>query len=455
MLRIKEALKSVDETKALVIESDAINKVAKLFADQFPGETAVIVADQYMYELLGKKVADLLDELQVTQDTPFVFSDQELLANYENVELLSIFLKKTKAIPIAIGSGIINDLAKLASHNTERRYMCVVTAASVDGYTAYGASITLNGSKQTFSCPAPLACLVDVDIVRNAPITMSASGYADVFAKVTSGADWILADSLGVEAINPKAWSIAQGGLHKSLSNPEGIIDRERDAFALLTERLMLSGLAMQQAKSTRPASGAEHHFSHLWDMEHHLHNNKPIAHGFQVAIGILAITAFYEQLLETNIEDLDVELCCSKWPSLDFFTQSAKEMFNNTDFPEIGVEEMKAKYISKEELRDQLTLLKKDWAQIKAKLSKQLIPFAEVKRCFKIVGVPTEPEEIGITRKYLKETFHRALYIRRRFTILDLAIRINMTEKWLDVIFAEDGIWTINDYSFSDKKEQ
>ena len=58
-------------------------------------------------------------------------------------------------------------------------------------------------------------------------------------------------------------------------------------------------------------------------------------------------------------------------------------------------------------------------------------------------------------TRKYLKETFHRALYIRRRFTILDLAIRINMTEKWLDVIFGEDGIWTINDYSFSDKKEQ
>lgn len=443
MMYIEEALKYVDETKALIIEDGAINKVAALFNKQFPNKKGIIVSDQYMYDKFGKRIANILDEFQIIQDNPFIFKDLELMANYENVERLTNSLKKNKAIPIAVGSGIINDLTKLAAHNSERRYMCVATAASVDGYTAFGASITIDGSKQTFSCPAPQACLADINIISKAPFHMSAAGYADVFAKITAGADWILADSLEVELINKKAWNIAQNGLHKAVLNPEGIFERDKDAFKVLTERLMLSGLAMQQAKSTRPASGAEHHFSHLWDMEHHLHHNKPIPHGFQVAIGTLAITALYEQLLQTNMNELDVDLCCSLWPSLDFFVQSAKEMFMHTDFPQIGVQEMKAKYISKVELKEQLILLKKNWEKIKERLSQQIIPFKEVKRCLKIMNVPTEPEEIGITKEYLRETFNRALYIRRRFTILDLAVRTNMMEKWLDEIFSANGIWS------------
>ena len=95
-------------------------------------------------------------------------------------------LKNHDAIPIAVGSGTINDLTKLSSHLTGRRYMCVGTAASMDGYTAFGASITADGSKQTFNCPAPQACLADLDIICQAPIEMTASGYADLFAKITA-----------------------------------------------------------------------------------------------------------------------------------------------------------------------------------------------------------------------------------------------------------------------------
>ena len=90
--------------------------------------------------------------------------------------------------------------------------MCVATAASMDGYTAFGASITAEGAKQTFSCPAPLAVLADTNIIRKAPGIMTASGYADLFAKVTAGADWILADWMGVEKIDETAWSIVQDG---------------------------------------------------------------------------------------------------------------------------------------------------------------------------------------------------------------------------------------------------
>ena len=96
-------------------------------------------------------------------------------------------------------------MTKLAAHRTGRRYVAVGTAASMDGYTAYGASITYNGSKQTFPCPAPIAVVADLDVMRAAPAELNAAGYADLMAKTVAGADWLLADAVGNEAINPGA----------------------------------------------------------------------------------------------------------------------------------------------------------------------------------------------------------------------------------------------------------
>ena len=117
----------------------------------------------------------------------------------------------------------------------------------------------------------------------------------------------------------------------------------------------MLGGFAMQWSKSSRPASGAEHQFSHLWNMEHHLNNGEHISHGFQVSIGMLAVTAFYEQVLRTPLENLDVEACCAAWPTPEELEKTALEMFVGTDFPNIGVQETKAKYVTHEELDDQM----------------------------------------------------------------------------------------------------
>ncbi len=443
MSRLESVLKNVDETKALLIEKGAINKVADLFKSQFYDAKAVIVTDQIIFDMVGEKIKNLLDEHGVPQEQPFVF-EVPLLAAYENAELLTEALKKHDAIPIAVGSGIINDLVKLSSHQAGRRYMCVATAASVDGYTAYGSSLTLDGAKQTFSCPAPLACLADSEMISQAPLSMTAAGYADMFAKIPAGADWILADALGLDPINETTWSIVQGGLHEALSHPEGIVERVPETYGLLTERLMLSGLAMQHSKSTRPASGAEHYFSHVWDMEYHTYNGRKVAHGFQVSIGTLAVTALYEQLMKIPIEELDIEHCKNVWPTLDQFILSAVDMFKDTDYLHITATEIIAKYISKDKLGEQLEMLKSKWPAIKEKLSKQIVPFDEVKRCLKVVGAPVEPEEIGISREYLRETYYRASYLRRRFTVLDLVTRTDTMERCLDNIFGKNGIWEI-----------
>jgi glycerol-1-phosphate dehydrogenase [NAD(P)+] len=86
-------------------------------------------------------------------------------------------------VPVAVGSGTVNDLVKRSSEELGLRYMVVGTAASMDGYTSFGASITKDGMKQTLSCKAPLGCIVDSAVAAAAPAEMTASGYADLIAK--------------------------------------------------------------------------------------------------------------------------------------------------------------------------------------------------------------------------------------------------------------------------------
>jgi glycerol-1-phosphate dehydrogenase [NAD(P)+] len=433
MLNIKDALAAAIETKALRIGWGILKEVADLFNEQFPGKTAVIIADPITYRVAGEFVYQNLEQTGVTQLQPFLFVDPSLYAEYTHVDELLAFLKANDAIPIAVGSGTINDLTKLAAHLANRQYLCIATAASMDGYTAFGASITSDGAKQTFDCPAPQACLADIAIISKAPSEMTASGYADLFAKVTAGADWILADYLQVEAIDDKAWSIVQDGLHQALSDPEGVRKGDPVAITKLVEGLMLSGFAMQWARSSRPASGAEHQFSHLWNMEHHLYQGASVSHGFQVSIGTLAITALYQRFLATNLAELAIDAACAKWPTLMNARVEALSMFEGTDFPQIGLQETTAKYNTPEELKAQLILLKEDWVTLKGKLLAQIVPLAEAKRRLALVGAPTEPEQIGISREKLRSTFIKAQFIRRRFTILDIAVRTGYLDQWLD----------------------
>jgi glycerol-1-phosphate dehydrogenase [NAD(P)+] len=440
--RLRDALSAARETRDLRVTSGALRDVADMFARHFPGRRAILIADPQSYAVAGKVVLGSLCARDLALPEPLLLADPNLHAEYTFVEKIEAALRGCDAIPIAVGSGTINDLVKLAAHRVDRRYFCVATAASMDGYTAFGASITFRGSKQTFDCPAPMAVLADIDVIRRAPPEMTASGYADLLAKITAGADWILADALSVELIDARAWSIVQGGLRDALADPAGARAGNVMAISQLTEGLMLGGFAMQWTKSSRPASGAEHQFSHLWDMEHHTHQGAAPSHGFKVGIATLAVAALYEAILRQPIATLDVERCCAAWPGRPEAEARVRRLFVREDFLDRAVEETRAKHVSTDELRAQLTRLKNVWPDLSARVRGQLLPLAELRRRLDLVGAPIEPEAIGITRERLRASFVRAYHIRRRFTVLDLAVRTGLLEPALDAIFGPGGIW-------------
>lgn len=447
MDRVKLALENATQTKDLLVGAGILEKVADLFKAQFPGKRALIVADTTTFRVAGQRVCDIFKAAGIAQDEPYIFNEPDMHAEWPYIERLDALFKQTDATPVAVGSGTINDLTKLSSYHTGRRYMTVATAASMDGYLAFGASITKDGAKQTFPCTATQALLADLDIIATAPPAMTASGYADLFAKVPAGADWIVADELGIEPIDPVAFSIVQDGLHEALSDPEG--DRNGDLKALkqLIEGLCLGGFAMQAyPKSSRPASGADHQFSHLLNMEHFvMKNGQAPSHGFQVSIGTLVSLSFYDQLLNhSDIEAIDVDRCVAAWPPLEEQEARALKMFEGTDFPTLGATEIKAKYVTPEQLRSELNLFKAKWPELKKRLQKQLVTPAEAVRRLKLVGAPTEPEDIDLPRTRLRDSIIRAQSIRRRYTILDLGLRTLLLPQWTESLFGRGGLWEI-----------
>jgi hypothetical protein len=87
-----------------------------------------------------------------------------------------------------------------------------------------------------------------------------------------------------------------------------------------LIEGLVMSGLGMQSYQSSRTASGAEHQFSHLWEMEGLGHGEAtkgpPLSHGFKVGVGSVAIAALYERILERDLGNLDVTRSAEPGPA-------------------------------------------------------------------------------------------------------------------------------------------
>ena len=313
---IETALQRARDTKALEFGKGAMERLPGMLRTLFPGKKVVTVADVNTFAAAGQRVCDILTAAGIPMAENFIFRDPELYAEWSYLEELEAYLRQIDAVPVAVGSGVINDLTKLASHHLGRRYVIVGTAASMDGYTAYGASITYEGNKQTFDCPAPLGVVFDPAVAAKAPAGMSASGYADLLAKVPAGADWIIADTVGSEAVDDFAFGLVQKNLRKALSDPAAVANGDVEATGMLADGLIMSGFAMQAISSSRPASGTDHQFSHFWDMEGLCFNGRHVSHGFKVGIGTMVSTACLEFLISKDLSNIDIDACVAAWPS-------------------------------------------------------------------------------------------------------------------------------------------
>ncbi|PWM77955.1 sn-glycerol-1-phosphate dehydrogenase [Victivallis vadensis] len=405
------------ETECFILDSGALAAVPGLCREFFPGRRPWIVADGNTWEAAGKGVFNSLREAGLTPAEPYLFPASPLLhAENRHVDTL-VAAMLPDAVPVAVGGGTVNDLVKRAAFVAGRRYLCVPTAASVDGFTSSGASLVKDGLKQTLPCPAPLALAADTDVLKAAPPEMAAAGYADLAAKIPAGADWLIVDTLGLEPVRPEVWQMVQPELRDRLSEPA---DLEKIFLGLAA-----TGYAMQLYRDSRPASGAEHLVSHVWEME-----GSEASHGFKVGIGTLAVTAMMTEAFRLSAAELRRVASPPSGP--EEREREIAALLSRGVYGDAAGIAMK-KFLSGNELLERRSLIASKWEQMGERVLRQLIPFNEMKRQFQRAGCPVHPAEIGLARADFRDGFRRAQLIRKRYTVLDLAYEAGILELLLD----------------------
>ncbi len=442
---LQAALADATDTRVIVTGTDVLGQTGAVFTEVFAaGSPAQLVADENTWAVAGEQVRASLQQAGVELAEPLVLpAVPTVYAGYENVERAREHLRTRDGVAVVVGSGTLNDLVKLASAELERPYLVVATAASMDGYAAYGASITVDGFKITRYCPAPVAVVADHRVLAAAPGRLTATGVGDLIEKVPAGADWILADALGVEPITDRVWQLVQGPLRASIADPDALAAGEVAAISRLADGLLMSGLAMQANQSSRPASGAGHQFSHLWEMEGlGLDWEPPLSHGMKVGLGTISLCALYEVLLRRDLSALDVEAAVAAWPSWEQTEAGVRGADLPAAVTEAAVAQVREKYVGAEALRARLQALVERWPVLAERLRAQLLPAADIEHRLQVVGAVTHPAQIGVDLDRFRSTYTRARLIRSRYTLLDVLAEANLLEECVAELFAPGGFW-------------
>jgi len=386
----------------IYIEPNASQYIEKLLQDYLH---PVFICDSNTKKAAANKLKGQFEQHHVIEIT-----GHDIHADNVYVELVNQQLPAEADIVIAVGAGTIHDLTRYVANERGLPFISIPTAASVDGFVSTVSAMTWNGMKTTLPGTSPLVVLADTDIFANAPYRLTASGISDLMAKYTALVDWKISHIITGEYFCPVIYELEL----EALREVDVILHELRNGNPESAEKLMyallLSGLAMQMIGNSRPASGAEHHISHLWEMSI---LNPPLdaLHGEKVSVGLLLVLEKYEEIRQA-IEQKD----CRVIEATELELELLQEHIKNQQLYEEIIKE-----------NGESLLRSIDLARLEQKLPaiaeelRKLPTHAEMNAKLETAGCITTMEQLQLPDvKAL--TLAISPYVRRRLTLMRLS---------------------------------
>lgn len=437
MTTVAEAVARSATVAEVMIAPGALAQVAALFRRRFGDGPACVIADENTWAAAGKAVTAVLEADGIAVRVHILPATPRPKPSVELGRALRDVLATDAATPVAVGSGVINDVVKFAAFELDRPYLCVATAVSMDGYTSAGAPLSDQGFKKTIQCRPARAVLADLDVIASAPPAMTGWGYGDLSGKVPAGGDWIIADALGVEPIDIVAWPMVQEPLRGWLAQPDMIAKGDRAEIEGLFTGLTLVGLAMEAHGSSRPASGADHQIAHLWEMEGLAQGGERVSHGACVAVGCVMALRLYDWLLAQDLTRVDAAGIAATAPTMAQKAAAIIAAFGPGEIAARSVEETRAKHLDSAALAARIVLLQSVWPALRARLAAHLMPAEAMARALRAAGAPAAARDIGVTRDHLRRTTLAAVYLRSRYTVLDVLAETGLLAQAVEAALA------------------
>ena len=330
-----------------------------------------------------------------------------MYAKIEQVREVEALLGDVDGV-IAVGTGSVDDICRVASFNQKKKFAIFATAPSMDGFASDSAPIIKNNFKTSVYVEQPMAILADTEILAKAPTELKAAGFGDMVAKYIGIFDWRLSHMLTDEYYCPAVAEITMQGVNKIMALADKVTGEDEEAAGNIMEGLILSGLGMKLAGCSRPASGAEHVVSHYWECYKLARGIWPEFHGKKVGVATVLINRIYH-----NIADRVPEIDPIPDPT---DMEEVKAAFDPSQVDEVV--RLNTPAITAD---IDLARLKRIWPDVRKMINEILPSDEELMRLMKAAGAVTEPADVHVTPELMEKGLKYHSYMRKRILLTRL----------------------------------
>ena len=384
------------------------------------GQRLAVVSDTNTVEAMGRRVARNLKGLASIDE---IVLPGNIACDEPTIAMVQEKTRYADAV-IAVGSGVLSDTCKFATFKDGRRYATFGTAASMNGYAASTASVTLaNGYKTSLAAHAPRGIFIDLKVSAAAPTWLSAAGLGDSLCRSTAQIDWWASHRLFGTFYSTVPYRLIAAAEADMIKSGPDLARHSVEANGHLHRVLTLCGLGVCFTGASHHGSMGEHQVSHWIDMfAGGLHPGT--THGQQVGVASLAMAR------------LQCELLAMAEPPKIRATKIERSEFVMRYGEAIGgmcYEEAKKKSFDANgaaAFNDKLAAI---WPALREELKAFAMPPAGMRAVLAAAGGPTTASELGIPRKMWRDAMKYGRDIRNRWSFLDLADDAGILDDFLD----------------------
>lgn len=369
------------------------------------GYTSILlVADENTFRAAGAQTENALAGKKLRK---VIFSGESvLIPNEEAIDTVTGQIDGIDLI-VGIGSGVIQDLCKYVSHFHGIPYYIVATAPSMDGYTSSGAAMILGGMKVTVSAGVPAAIVADTDVLKNAPMDMIQAGYGDIVGKYSALNDWRLSRIVNDEYFCQEIYDLTLDMVQQTLNLADGLMKREENSVKVLMEALVIVGIAMSFAGSSRPASGSEHHLSHFFEITGIVHGEDYFPHGIDVAYSTVVTAELREKLLQQPWPEIQYR------PQRDVYIAELSRIYGPVAEGCVALQDKVGLY-----QKDMLSIYQAKEREIRSVLA-EMPAAGEIRKMLEAVGLEMGAFEKMYSPEKIRDAIAYAKELKDRYTVL------------------------------------
>jgi glycerol-1-phosphate dehydrogenase [NAD(P)+] len=282
--------------QSIITGKHALKGLADMLS-AFLGKRVFLVGDENTMTLGRDAVRAFLDVAgcDVTEYSFPCETGKHLVTDERLIGGMLLRMAPQTELVIAIGSGTMNDTARVVSTRCNIPYIIVATAPSMDGYASSTSAVVMDGGKKSVMLTVPYGIVGDTDLIKTAPDHMLAAGAGDILGKYVAIRDWKLAQRETGEYYCPYIADLVLSTADSMALSLPRLFDRDEEVLHGMMDSLVMAGITICMYGTSRPAAGAEHQIAHFWEVAAIQAGTNTYLHGNYVGLGALVACRLYE----------------------------------------------------------------------------------------------------------------------------------------------------------------